>query len=171
MHASPYRCGSDRLLRLLRRSMQVTWWSLPQRMRQPCRETASGAFLTTSALSSGVVVVVPSGCGATSSCQFTCSTQFLKSRELVAGGSDSRRGGSSPCGRDDHCSHSRIQRGVGGCAQLAVDYADCPFAPALIARLNYLSSTGLASLTAEALVRNAARSGGRRLPERERRPR
>lgn len=30
----------------------------------------------------------------------------------------------------------------GGCAQLAVDYGACPFAPALIARLNYLSSTG-----------------------------
>lgn len=30
----------------------------------------------------------------------------------------------------------------GGCAQLASDFAGCPFAPALIARLNYLSSTG-----------------------------
>jgi hypothetical protein len=30
----------------------------------------------------------------------------------------------------------------GGCAQLAGDFAACPFAPALIARLNYLSSTG-----------------------------
>lgn len=30
----------------------------------------------------------------------------------------------------------------GGCAQLASDFAACPFAPVLIARLKYLSSTG-----------------------------
>jgi len=30
----------------------------------------------------------------------------------------------------------------GGCAQLAGDFAACPFAPVLIARLKYLSSTG-----------------------------
>jgi hypothetical protein len=30
----------------------------------------------------------------------------------------------------------------GGCTQLASDFADCPFAPVLIARLNYLSSLG-----------------------------
>ena len=30
----------------------------------------------------------------------------------------------------------------GGCAQLAADFGACPFAPVLIARLKYLSSTG-----------------------------
>jgi hypothetical protein len=30
----------------------------------------------------------------------------------------------------------------GGCAQLAIDYAACPFEPALVARLNQLSSGG-----------------------------
>ena len=101
------------------------------------KQTGTGPISYLGVLLAAVTLVALAGCGSTSSATIVASpgaSPVSSPSPNVAGARSAAAAIIVPIPGSN---------GVwGGCTQLATDFAACPFAPVLIARLNYLSSTG-----------------------------